>query len=172
LENGLVSWWRGDGNADDSVGPNNGTAQGGVTYVAGKIGQAFEFDGMTGDVVVPASSTLNLSDGYTIALWIKVSTLPPAPSSQSTYIINKWVNSAENKALDINADGTIWSYLYDVTHDRINSSKSLTVGTWHHVAATYDGADEHLYIDGCSRHRFAGGDRRCLEQQRIVDLCT
>jgi poly(3-hydroxybutyrate) depolymerase len=27
---GLVSWWKANGNANDSAGPNNGTIQGGV----------------------------------------------------------------------------------------------------------------------------------------------
>ena len=30
---GLVSWWPGDGNADDIYGSNNGTAVGNVFYV-------------------------------------------------------------------------------------------------------------------------------------------
>src|SRR2546426_844471 len=37
---GLVSWWRGNGDANDVVGGNNGTLQGGVTFVPGKVGQA------------------------------------------------------------------------------------------------------------------------------------
>jgi hypothetical protein len=32
---GLVSWWKANGNADDSAGTNNGTIQGGVTFAAG-----------------------------------------------------------------------------------------------------------------------------------------
>jgi len=38
---GLVSWWPGDGNALDIVGPNNGSLVGGVTFSTGKVDQAF-----------------------------------------------------------------------------------------------------------------------------------
>src|SRR5262249_47652088 len=45
---GLVSWWPGDGNTDDVVGGNIGTALGGVTFGAGEVGQAFNFNGIDG----------------------------------------------------------------------------------------------------------------------------
>src|SRR5438270_12952784 len=42
----MVSWWPGDGNANDIQGGNNGTLQGGATFASGKVGQAFSFDGV------------------------------------------------------------------------------------------------------------------------------
>ena len=38
---GLVSWWPGDGNADDIADANPGTLVGSVTFAPGKVGQAF-----------------------------------------------------------------------------------------------------------------------------------
>ena len=38
---GLVGWWRGDGNAIDSAHGHNGVLLDGATYNTGKIGQAF-----------------------------------------------------------------------------------------------------------------------------------
>jgi len=40
---GLVSWWRGEGDAKDSVGGNHGTLMGDATFAPGKAGQAFSF---------------------------------------------------------------------------------------------------------------------------------
>src|SRR5207253_6512437 len=40
----LTGWWNGDGNANDSAGMNNGVAIG-VTFLTGKVGQAFSFSG-------------------------------------------------------------------------------------------------------------------------------
>ena len=42
---GLVSWWPGDGNANDIVGDNHGTLENGATFATGKVNQAFSFDG-------------------------------------------------------------------------------------------------------------------------------
>src|SRR3954464_1900862 len=43
---GLISWWRGENNATDVVGANQGTLLGGTTYVTGEVGQAFSFNGI------------------------------------------------------------------------------------------------------------------------------
>lgn len=40
---GLISWWRGDGDAKDSIGLNHGTILGDVKFAQGKAGQAFSF---------------------------------------------------------------------------------------------------------------------------------
>ena len=42
---GMVSWWPGDGNADDIVDGSPGTLQGGATFAPGMVGQAFSFPG-------------------------------------------------------------------------------------------------------------------------------
>src|SRR5882724_8260496 len=41
----LVAWWRGDGNAVDTIGGHNGTLVGNTAFVTGVAGQAFRFDG-------------------------------------------------------------------------------------------------------------------------------
>ena len=44
---GQVSEWAGEGNANDSIGANNGTLQNGATATAtGRLGQALSFDGV------------------------------------------------------------------------------------------------------------------------------
>lgn len=161
LTQGLVSLWHGEGNANDSVGPNNGTLQGGdggVTFVTGKFGQAFSFNGTTGDVLIPTSTTLNLAAGYTIAFWINI---PAAPSADNTILINKWVNGLEDKFTGINANGKIVFYLFELTSPGANliSATALSFNTWHYVAATYDGANENIYIDGLfDASQVASGD--------------
>jgi hypothetical protein len=63
LPAGLVSWWAGEDSANDSYGTNNGTLQGGMSFVPGKVGQAFSFNGTNAYVAVPASSSLNVGAG-------------------------------------------------------------------------------------------------------------
>ena len=43
---GLVSWWRAEGDARDFWDGNHGSLQNGATFAAGKVGQAFSFDGI------------------------------------------------------------------------------------------------------------------------------
>src|ERR1035437_2844067 len=54
---GLVAWWPGEGNANDIAGTNNGIIYGGVSFVAGEVGQAFSFDGTSGYAKMPASAS-------------------------------------------------------------------------------------------------------------------
>ena len=57
---GLVSWWRGEGSASDELGANNGSVLGTVTYGPGKVGSAFEFDGVTSAIVASAAPNLSV----------------------------------------------------------------------------------------------------------------
>ncbi|HUD84411.1 MAG TPA: hypothetical protein VMQ67_12940, partial [Candidatus Saccharimonadales bacterium] len=68
---GLISWWRAEDNATDAVGVNNGTLEGGTTFAAGEVGQAFSFNGIDSDVQVPDSPSLDFASNapMTIELW-------------------------------------------------------------------------------------------------------
>ena len=61
---GIVSWWKGEGNANDSVGTNNGIASN-ITYTNGEVGQAFVFNGSSSQVRIPASANLNVGTNST-----------------------------------------------------------------------------------------------------------
>jgi len=69
---GLVSWWKANGNANDSAGPNNGTIQGGVTFAVGHpAGKAFSFNGTTGDVRIGDPPSLHKNGGgFTVTEWV------------------------------------------------------------------------------------------------------
>ena len=58
LPSGAVSWFKAENNANDSIGGGNGTLQGGTTYGAGKVGQAFVFNGNS-YVTAPSSPALD-----------------------------------------------------------------------------------------------------------------
>jgi hypothetical protein len=145
LSSGLVSWWRAEGNGNDSAGHNNNGFLENVTFVPGPLGGlAFSFDGLTSDVVVQTSTTLDVATGFGISFWVKVAAWPSA----NTFIFNKWVYGQEDKRVSVAPDGHLVFFLYPTTSQEVISSTALTLNTWHHVAATYDGATERIYIDG------------------------
>ena len=65
------SRWSGEGNGDDSLDGNHGTVLDGVTYVPGRTGQAFHFDGTSGrvDMGNPASLNFGTSDPFSLEAW-------------------------------------------------------------------------------------------------------
>lgn len=62
----LVSWYKLDGDADDSWGSNNGTTSN-VTYVAGKIGQCGSFNGTSSYVLI--ANPFTTGQEFSIAFW-------------------------------------------------------------------------------------------------------
>ena len=49
----VTSWWKAEGDTKDMIGGNRGQLQGGVIFGPGKVGQAFQFDGIDGFVQLP-----------------------------------------------------------------------------------------------------------------------
>ena len=83
---GIAGWWRGEGNATDSSDPenngNNGRIVGQINYVAGFVGQAFQFPdlgnefdfgGTNGYVQIPQNPSLDVGKGggLTVEGWIQ-----------------------------------------------------------------------------------------------------
>ena len=72
FRSGLVSWWRGEGNALDALGTNNGTLLNGLGFCQGKVGQCFNFDGVDDGISVADSTSLNFGPDadFSIETWI------------------------------------------------------------------------------------------------------
>jgi len=81
VPDGIVGWWKGEGDAVDSVGTADGTLTGETLFETGKVGQAFVFDDYADGVDLGNPASLQLQN-LTIEGWIKrgsaatVSSLP------------------------------------------------------------------------------------------------
>ena len=146
---GMVSWWPGDGNAQDIIDGNDGTLSGDAGFVPGKVGQAFSFDG-TGDfVLVPDSPNLNITSDVTVDLWAKRS------GTGTSYLVSKGAGAIEGvdvpSAYEIrfNADNRIRALF-----ERANGSNVQLIGptptdtAFHHYAYVRGGDNHKLFIDG------------------------
>jgi subtilase family serine protease len=68
---GTTAWWPGEGNAGDVIGGNNGSLVGQVSFGAGVVGQAFQFNG-NGRYAVPESPALRFGqESFTLQFWVK-----------------------------------------------------------------------------------------------------
>src|SRR5207244_6728325 len=69
---GLVSWWQGEGDGQDIIGANHGTLVNGLGFAPGKVGQAFNFTAPNQDVLIPASTSLDVGQGsgFSIEAWV------------------------------------------------------------------------------------------------------
>jgi hypothetical protein len=63
-------------------------------------------------------------------------------------IFNEWTSGLEDKSLGISF-GRIVGFLYYVGgYGRLESTATISLNTWHHIAYVYDGSEERLYLDG------------------------
>jgi hypothetical protein len=123
-----VSWWHGDDNANDSVGSNHGTLTG-VTYSAGKVGQAFDFDGSAAQyVAVPNSSSFDLIGFHSVSFWVYLKEKPA--DGKYYYLVNIWKVGVEDKRVIIDSGGTVGYYLHGTTtaNNGVTSTTPLTAG--------------------------------------------
>ena len=140
----LVSEWRLDNNANDSVGSNHGTAYGGA-YETGKKNQAIHLDGVDDYVNVPDSGTLDGMSGLTFGAWVKLDTLPG-----QNYTIGK----EYAYRLAIGSNGGVHFVVKTTNNDwystgtNVNCTTTLSTNTWYHLVGTYDGSRVRCYVDG------------------------
>ncbi len=165
--NGRVSCWKGENNANDSISTNNGTVQGGATYATGKVGQAFSFNGTSGHILVPDSSSLDVTTQFTMSAWVNPAALmaaPPFPGKGA--IISK-----------IGGGGGNNGYQYGISHDNTKIScqfnaqgepwpgnqlvatvpGGISLNTWTHIACTYNNANLTAYVNGAQVGTLAVG---------------
>src|SRR3990170_7793802 len=143
----LVSWWPGDGNTQDIADSNPGTLTNGASYTTGKVDQAFNLDGVDDYVFIGNPSNLNMSTVITIDAWVKPSAAPSA--GQIATIVNKWGQSIATDSYQIYLINGAGSWVFGgAIGDGATSNGGFTsapttipVGSWTHVAMTYDTND-------------------------------
>jgi hypothetical protein len=149
---GPVAHWRfdessGQSAADASGNGNAGTLEGGVTRIAGKRLGAIQFDGSTGRVRVPSSSSLEPAN-VSISAWVRRSGNP----GDFRYIVGKGAYGcvAASYGLYTGPNGGLMFYVSDgADYARSADAGALAWdGAWHHVAGTFDGQFLRLYVDG------------------------
>jgi PKD repeat protein len=136
---GLVSWWKAENNASDSVGGNHGTLQGGTIYASGKVGQAFSFDGSSDYVTVGDSFFPDGNSDRSVSLWIKTS------QTGEKYFFSYGPNITNQR----------FSLGMSDNRFHVENSNSGSRGTtvinddeWHHLVAVWSGSALKMYVDG------------------------
>jgi FtsP/CotA-like multicopper oxidase with cupredoxin domain len=113
----------------------------------GRFGGALIFDGIDDLVRVADSSSLDITR-MTLSAWVKPSALTgwrsvllkERPTTGLAYGL--YANS------NVNGPGATIRTATGTADQTATSAARLSVGEWHHVAGTYDGAVLQLYVDG------------------------
>jgi hypothetical protein len=149
---GLVSWWKGEGDATDSGGANDGTISGTLGYAAGEVDQGFMFAGNSGYVKITGNPSLDvgaggamtlegwinpseLNDHYPVWEWNDGTTHPGSPVGEG---VNVWLSIVSSAGT---GPGSIFISLMDtsgILHQMSCPSGTFVTGTFQHLAVTYD----------------------------------
>ncbi len=93
----LVAQYKFDGNADDSVGHNDGTPSGDPTYGPGRFGQAMHFDGVNDYVAIPPFRYTNEQGEFGLAFWFKAKTIAQTATNNAfPYMFNQGTGNKNN----------------------------------------------------------------------------
>jgi len=141
---GIVSWWPGERGPQDFSGNNRGVLQGGVTFVPVKVALGFNFNGSTGYIDVPDSTSLHsIAKTVSVEMWAMPKTIPASIGWAYLYSRRNPLTS-ESFSVYILSDGTLGILLRTSSSTTQTGSKFESVpgivkfGKLQHLAATAD----------------------------------
>lgn len=153
---GLISSYSGEGNTLDARSRYNGTIQNGVTFSAGKVGNAFNLAGNNGDRVLLGNTPDLRRQNFTIEAWVKRS---------SSSIVTNSPNPGNPAGVFFAFGQNGYAFLIEQATGKLGLSQvgqsqvltpnfTITDTNWHHVAVTVSGppftggTQTIFYIDG------------------------
>ena len=163
-----------EGNALDGSGNGrNGTVNGGVTFVAGHLGQAANFNGMNAFIQIPRS----IQGSFSMSFWIRTTATGGSGA--------QWWNGrglVDGEVANVVNDfgtsllGSRIAFGVGNPDTTIQSTSNINNGAWHHVAVTRNSGSGAmvLYVDGVQQASVTGpiGTKSAPPNLRLGSLQT
>lgn len=150
--NAPVGYWRFDENTgtaayDRSGNGNNGTLTNDCSWTYGKYGAAVDFGG-TNDYVTVSDTTdsvLDIASEITLEAWINPDAYTDGGGGGGAFVVAK----VGTYYLELGTDKKPRVYFYGLSSQGYHSANSnIPLNTWTHLAATYNGSEIRIYING------------------------
>lgn len=153
---GLVEYWP----LDDSGSTAAVELKNGTQWSTGVSGGGLRFDGVDDYVEVKDAADLQLGNTMTIALWVK----KDAGTADYARLVGKGTlrDGFHKRNYGVwTAPGSSTYILFQIYGSsggniNLNSTVNLDLGTWYHVACTYDGTTARIYVNGAPAGQVGG----------------
>lgn len=150
--NSLVSLWQGENNASDTRGANNGTFPAN-TFAPGKVGQAFNLDGVDDSVNLGAVQTMQT---FSLEAWVNPSSAVNDPLNQELIVGQAGFGSQIVVRPGTSGGVRVVVQFRDTLSSfaQLSSTEDIPLNSWTHLAGTFDGATLKLYLNGVLNAQF------------------
>lgn len=112
---------------------------------SGKFGRALLYDGTDDRISITDSAAISPTTAITLSAWVKVSV------ADDNGIFGKYVSGSNRRSYLLGITGN--KPYFVLTSDGTNGASltgntTISLNTWYHIAATYDGSNMTLYVNG------------------------
>ena len=153
LNDGLVAYYPFNGNANDESGNGNNGTINGATLTTDRFGNpdnAYSFDGVDDEILVPHNANLNTGSQITIVAWVNPSSSGhgrPIAQKRSSSNVGGYTFETTHSPFgpDNGLQWVIWKG--GTPHTLQTPANVLAIGTYQHVAATFDGTTMKVYVN-------------------------
>jgi hypothetical protein len=137
---GLVDWWPAEGTPIDIIGTAHGTPVNGVTYVTGREGRAFHFNGTTSYLTTGAAS---IPVPWTASFWVNRQNAPGTGAALCSdgvaeLKLEQYSNGTNSHQVGF-TKFTYWDQNFGYT---------VPLNSWTHLAFVASGTQMQLYANG------------------------
>jgi uncharacterized repeat protein (TIGR02543 family) len=149
---GLVGWWRGENDAQDSAGTSQGILRGGAGFSMGKVGQAFSLNGIDAFIEIPDARVLR-PVSLTLEAWVAFdATFAPGGFIFAKPVGTEVISDSFRLALLNILGGAVGDAAGIGPPAGVNFSP--IPGRFYHLAYTFDNGtkQQSFYIDGIRVH--------------------